>query len=98
MITVKPLLNLVKLAKKKFKDYVLRVLSDFNIVDSIPDSLPLMEDVLAGRMRGLYKDGSSVVVAAKIGDLWSDPTYNRTDSINYGNCERDLKSLKVSHM
>lgn len=94
MITVKPLLNLVKLAKKKFKDYVLRVLSDFNIVDSIPDSLPLMEDVLAGRMRGLYKDGSSVVVAAKIGDLWSDPTYNRTDSINYGNCERDLKALK----
>jgi len=93
-LIILPILNVVDLAISNFKDYVLRLLSSFNVVDSLPSNLPLMEDILTDRKKGLYKDISSVVVAARIGDLFSDPTYNRTETINYGKCEANIKALK----
>ena len=93
-LIILPIVNVVKLAISGFTDNVLRILSSFNVVDRIPANLPLMEDILSDRKKGLYKDATSVVVAARIGDLFSDPTYNRTNSINYGKCEANIKALK----
>ena len=93
-LIILPIVNVVKLAISEFTDNILNILSSFNVVDRIPANLPLMEDVLSDRKKGLYKDATSVVVAARIGDLYSDPTYNRTNSINYGKCEANIKALK----
>lgn len=93
-LIILPIVNVVNLAINKVSDNVVRILSSFNVVDRIPENLPLLEDVLSDRKKGLYKGSSSVVVSARIGDLYSDPTYNRSDSINYGKCEANIKALK----
>ena len=94
LLVLKKTLNLVALAVENVKDNVLRGLSHLGIIDDIPKNLQNLEDVLEDKRKGLYTDKDSVVVAARIGDLLSDPTYNRTEDISYGNCERDLKQLK----
>jgi hypothetical protein len=94
LLVLKKVLNIVTLAIANVADNVLQGLSHLGIIDDIPKNLPNMEDVLEDKRRGLYTEKDSVVVAAKIGDLLSDPTYNRTEDISYGNCERDLRQLK----
>lgn len=94
MLVLKRALNIVALAVANVKDNVLEGLSHLDIIDELPKNLPNLEDILEDKGIGLYTDKDSVVCAARLGDLLSDPTYNRTEDISYGNCERDLRQLK----
>jgi hypothetical protein len=94
MIVIKRPLSLVTLASKKVTQTILRGLSGLDVIDKLPKNLPTLEEVLEDRKRGLYTDKDSVVVAARIGDLFSDPTYNRTEDISYTKCADNLRNLK----
>ena len=91
MIVIKRPLSLVTLASKKVTQTILRGLSGLDVIDKLPKNLPTLEEVLEDRKRGLYTDKDSVVVAARIGDLFSDPTYNRTEDISYTKCADNLR-------
>jgi|TARA_A100001391_G_C5044530_1_gene271776 hypothetical protein len=93
-MTIKDVVNVVKVAIDKVADTTLKVLSSFNVIDSIVSNLPFMEDILESRKGDSYTDDESIIVSARIGDLLSDPTYNRILELSYGNCERDIKNLK----
>ena len=93
-MTIKNVVNVVKVAIEKVTDTTLKALSSFNVIDSIVSNLPFMEDILKSRKGDSYTDDESIIVAARIGDLLSDPTYNRILELSYGNCERDIKNLK----
>ena len=76
-MTIKDVVNVVKVAIDKVADTTLKVLSSFNVIDSIVSNLPFMEDILKSRKGDSYTDDESIIVAARIGDLLSDPTHNR---------------------
>ena len=73
---------------EKTKEY----LSSFSSVDSAPQGIPLMEDIVIQYDRGEIADGGTIICSAKVGDLWSDPTYNRILELRYGNQKRHIES------
>jgi hypothetical protein len=77
-----------KIVDEKTKEY----LSTFGVIDSAPQGLPLMEDIIAQYNRGEILDGGTIICAARVGDLWSDPTYNRILELRYGNHKKHIES------
>lgn len=71
---------------EKTKQY----LAGFGTVDSSPKGLPLMEDIIDQYDRGEIPDGGTYICEAKVGDLWSDPIYNRILELRYGNQKKHI--------
>jgi|TARA_R100000084_G_scaffold55981_1_gene23593 hypothetical protein len=91
---VKTLLNLCDLFSNKVADIVQELLSHLPVLDKPPtDGLPKLEDVIEAHSRGEYEGVDSVHVSARIGDIMTDPEYNRGDNLRYGNQERDLNGM-----
>jgi len=68
------------------------IYSTFDILDSHPKGLPLMEDVIDDYENGIdYSDDDLVICLARVGDLFSSPYYNRIRDLRYGNQEKHLK-------
>jgi hypothetical protein len=87
--------NLVQLYKQKVDDNVQKSLASLSVLDKAPtDNLPKMEDVIEDYFRGKYEGQDSVIVSGRIGELMTDPEYNRGDALKYGNQERDLISMQ----
>ena len=51
-----------------------------------------MEDIIDQYDRGEIPDGGTYICEAKVGDLWSDPVYNRILELRYGNQKRHIES------
>ena len=91
---MKTLLNLCDLYSNKVTDIVQELLSHLPILDKAPvDELPKLEDVIKAHSRGEYEGVDCVHVSARIGDIMTDPEYNRGDNLRYGNQERDLNAM-----
>ena len=92
---VKTLLNLCDLFANKVSDIVQELLSHLPVLDKPPtDGLPKLEDVIEAHSKGEYEGVDSVHVSARIGDIMTDPEYNRGDNLRYGNQERDLNAMR----
>jgi hypothetical protein len=86
--------NLVTLYVQKVNDKVREQLSKLPVLDKAPtDNLPLMENVIQEYFNGKYEGQDSIIVSGRIGELMTDPKYNRGDALRYGNQERDLNSM-----
>lgn len=86
--------NIVSLAEDKVDEKVLKDLSQYRVVDQAPEGLPLLEDVIRDYISGeKYLGGENILVSARIGDIQGDPTYNRTDEINYNNCAKQVRNV-----
>ena len=82
----KELLNLCDLYTNKVVDVVQGLLSDLDVLDKAPiDGLPKLEDVIEAHSRGEHEGVDSIHVSARIGDIMTDPEYNRGDNLRYGN-------------
>jgi hypothetical protein len=91
---VKTLLNLCDLFSDKVADIVQELLSHLPVLDKAPtDGLLKLEDVIEAHSRGEYEGVDSVHVSARIGDIMTDPEYNRGNNLRYGNQERDLNGM-----
>jgi hypothetical protein len=90
--TVKSLLRLVDLYDKKVDDKTKNYISSFSAIDSPPQGLPSMEDVIEKYERGEITSGT-YLVSAKCGDLYTDPTYNRGDNLRYNNQKQHILKL-----
>jgi len=91
---VKTLLNLCDLFSDKVADIVQELLSHLPVLDKAPtDGLLKLEDVIEAHSRGEYEGVDSVHVSARVGDIMTDPEYNRGNNLRYGNQERDLNGM-----
>jgi len=98
----KDVLNVVKLAKEwgnKNSKTLQRINIDYgkNIIDNPPSDLPLMEDVVRNFLyeeNTNYSAYQNVLCLASIKDLFSDPTYNRTNEIDYNKCVKNIKFVE----
>jgi len=90
---VQTLLNLCELFRNKVPEVVKVLLQQLPVLDKAPQGLPLLEDVIEAHSRGEYEGIDSVHVSARIGDIMTDPEYNRGDNLRYGNQERDLNRM-----
>jgi len=91
----KQLLNLCDLYTNKVVDVVQGLLSELDVLDKAPiDGLPKLEDVIEAHSRGEHEGVDSIHVSARIGDIMTDPEYNRGDNLRYGNQERDLNAMR----
>ena len=86
--------NAEKLYDNKSIDEDVReyIYSTFDILDSYPKGLPMMEDVIEDYENGInYTDDDLVICLARVGDLYSSPYYNRIRELRYGNQEKHLE-------
>jgi hypothetical protein len=90
--TIKSLLRLVDLYDKKVDDKTKNYISSFSAIDSPPQGLPSMEDVIEKYECGEITSGT-YLVSAKCGDLYTDPTYNRGDNLRYNNQKQHILKL-----
>ena len=90
-MTFKELLCVYKCYEAKVDDKTKEYLQSFGSVDNAPEDLPLMEDVIYKYDSGEIAEGSTVICSGKVGDLWSDPTYNRIDELRYGNQKQHIE-------
>lgn len=81
----KELLNVCDLYEQKVDDNTKKNLSKYGTIDNSPQGLPLMEDIIEKYNRGEIFESSTILCSGKVGDFWSDPTYNRIDELRYGN-------------
>jgi hypothetical protein len=84
-MSFKELLRVCKCYEDKVDDNTKEYLQSFGITDNAPEGLPLMEDVIEKYSSGEIAEGSTVICSGRVGDLWSDPTYNRINELRYGN-------------
>ena len=91
-IQYKELINVFDQYEKSVDEKTKEYLSGFGSIDRAPQDLPLMEDVIAQYDRGEIPDGGTIICYARIGDLWSDPTYNRILELRYGNQKKHIES------
>jgi len=87
----KDLLNVCNLYEKKVDDKTKEYLQNFGSVDNAPEGLPLMEDIISKYHSGEIAEGSTVICSGRVGDYWSDPTYNRIDELRYGNQKQHIE-------
>jgi len=91
---VETLLNLCDLYTNKVDDTVQKkLLQELSVIDKAPEKLPLLEEVIEKHSRGEYENVDSVHVSARIGDIMTDPQYNRGNNLRYGNQQRDLNAM-----
>jgi len=88
----KELLRVYKCYENKVDEKTKEYLQGFGTVDNAPEGLPLMEDVVEKYNSGEIAEGSTVICSGRVGDLWSDPTYNRIDELRYGNQKRHIEN------
>jgi len=90
----KELMNVVETFEEKVDDKVKLELKSYGAVDSMPAGLPKLEDVVEKYKNDdpEYVGGVTVICTAAVGDLWSDPTYNRIDALRYNNQKKHIKS------
>ena len=88
----KELLRVYKCYEDKVDEKTKEYLQGFGTVDNAPEGLPLMEDVVEKYNSGEIAEGSTVICSGRVGDLWSDPTYNRIDELRYGNQKRHIEN------
>ena len=91
-IEFKKLVNVFDQYEKRVDEKTKEYLSGFGSVDRAPQDLPLMEDVIAQYDHGEIPDGGTIICSARVGDLWSDPTYNRILELRYGNQKKHIES------
>jgi hypothetical protein len=91
-IEFKKLVNVFDQYEKSVDEKTKEYLSGFGSVDRAPQYLPLMEDIIAQYDRGEIPDGGTIICSARVGDLWSDPTYNRILELRYGNQKKHIES------
>ena len=90
----KDLKRIVDLALDKVSNTDFENLRKYRVVDQMPSGHPHMEDVVRDYIDGdKYLGGENIIVSARIGDLWGDPTYNRVDEINYNNCMKQIRNV-----
>ena len=91
---VETLPNLCDLYLSKVDETVQKqLLEELSVIDKAPEGLPLLEEVIEKHSRGEYGDTDSVHVSARIGDIMTDPQYNRGNNLRYGNQQRDLNAM-----
>ena len=89
----KDLTRIIDLATTKVDDKIYENLSKYRIVDQMPSGIPLMEDVIRDYLFGdKYIGGENVLVSARVGDLYGDPTYNCVEDINYNNWAEQIRN------
>lgn len=90
----KELMNVVETFEEKVDDKVKSKLKSYGAVDSMPAGLPELEDVVEKYKNDdpEYVGGVTVICTAAVGDLWSDPTYNRIDALRYNNQKKHIES------
>ena len=89
-IQLKELVRVYDQYEKKVDEKTKQYLAGFGTVDSSPKGLPLMEDIIDQYDRGEIPDGGTYICEAKVGDLWSDPIYNRILELRYGNQKKHI--------
>ena len=93
----KELLRIIDLARDKVDDKIKEELSSnygHVVIDHLPKGLPLMEDVVRDYLSGeKYVGGETILCSARVGDLLSDPTYNRPDVIDYNKCTQNVRKV-----
>jgi hypothetical protein len=87
----KELLNVCDLYESKVDEHIKQGLSTYQTIDNAPQGLPYMEDVIESYGQGEIAEGSTVICSGRVGDLWSDPTYNRIDELRYGNQKQHIE-------
>lgn len=85
----KSLLRIVDLYDSKVDDKTKQYLSTFSCIDSPPQGLMLMEDIVKQYESGEITTGTYLVFA-RCGDLYTDPTYNRGDNLRYTNQKQHI--------
>ena len=86
--------RIIDLALIEVDDKDFEKLSNYRVVDQMPLGHPLMEDVIRDYLLGhKYLGGENILVSARVGDLWGDPTYNRVEEINYHNCMKQIRNV-----
>ena len=85
----KKLLRIVDLYDSKVDDKTKQYLSTFSSIDSPPQGLMLMEDVIKQYESGETTSGTYLVFA-RCSDLYTDPTYNRGDNLRYTNQKQHI--------
>ena len=91
-IQLKELVRVYDQYEKKVDEKTKQYLAGFGTVDSSPKGLPLMEDIIDQYDRGEIPDGGTYICEAKVGDLWSDPIYNRILELRYGNQKKHIEN------
>jgi len=87
----KELLNVCDLYESKVDQKIKELLNTYGTVDNPPQGLPYMENIITSYAQGEISEGITVLCAARAGDLYSDPTYNRIDELRYGNQRRHIE-------
>lgn len=90
--TTKKLLKIVDLYDSKVDDKMKYYLATFSSIDTPPQGLPLMEDVINRYKTGEITSGTYLVYA-RCGDLYTDPIYNRGDNLRYNNQKQHILKL-----
>lgn len=88
----KELLRVCDCYDTKVDDDTIKYLQTYGTVDNPPKNLPFMEDVIEKYNSGEISEGSTIICVGTVGDLWSDPTYNRIDQLRYGNQKRHIEN------
>jgi hypothetical protein len=91
ILTKKPL-KIVDLYDSKVDDKTKYYLSTFSCIDSPPQGLMLMEDVIQKYDTGEITSGT-YLVSARCGDLYTDLIYNRGDNLRYNNQKQHIVKL-----
>lgn len=88
----KDLMNVVECYENKVDDKVKLELKSYSVVDTMPAGLPKLEDVIKKYKNDdpEFVGGVTVICTASVGDLWSDPTYNRIDALRYNNQKKHI--------
>lgn len=87
----KQLVRIVDVYDNLAKDTVKSALLNYSVIDSHPTGLPFMEDVIQEYKSGKITANTVVLCLARIGDLWSDPTYNRILELRYNNNKQHIE-------
>jgi len=88
---LKELVRIVDVYDDLAKDTVKAALLNHSVIDSYSAGLPMMEDVIEQYKSGKLTAPSSVLCLARVGDLWSDPTYNRILELRYSNQKQHIE-------
>lgn len=91
-IIMSKLINLVSQYKEtdKLQELDRENLKSLGIVDELPMGIMSYEDAVK---KFSPQAGQSITALVKVKDIYSDPKYNRTEKIHYGNIKRDLQKV-----